>query len=94
MFNSKSREETGLEKAIDGLLSEMKGFTADTKEYAAMADQLVKLYELKDIDKPERVKPDTLAIIAGNLLVAVVIVTYESKNILTSKALSFLQKTR
>jgi len=94
MFNSKSREETGLEKAIDGLLSEMKGFTADTKEYSAMADQLEKLYKLKDIDKPERVKPDTLAIIAGNLLVAVVIVTYESKNILTSKALSFLQKTR
>jgi len=94
MFRSKSHEDSGLEKAIEGLLSEMKGFTADTEEYAKMADQLEKLYKLKEIDKPERVKPDTLAIIAGNLLVAVVIVTYESKNIVTSKALSFLQKTR
>jgi hypothetical protein len=95
MFPSKSpRQKTGLEIAIDELLSEMKGYTADTEEYAKMVDQLDTLYKLKDIDKPERIKPDTLAIIGGNVLVAVVIVGFERTNIMTSKALSFLLKTR
>lgn len=94
MFRSKSRDKTGLETAIDELLNEMKGVTADSEEYTTMAANLDTLYKLKDVDKPERLKPDTLAIIGGNILVAVVIVGFEKSNIMTSKALSFMLKTR
>jgi len=86
--------KSGLDRAIDQILAEMEGYTADEEDYDKMTDQLAKLYALKALDKPNRVSPDTLALISGNLLVAVIIVAYEQKNIITSKAGAFLLKTR
>ncbi len=87
-------KKTGLEKAIDSVLIDMNTFTSETEDYAASTDQLVKLYTLKDIDRPKRVSPDTLAIIAGNLFGILVIVGYERANVITSRASNFLLKLR
>lgn len=43
-------EPTKLEEAIDRIMSKMAGIEPDTKEYAAMVDQLTKLYKLKETD--------------------------------------------
>jgi uncharacterized protein (DUF169 family) len=43
-------DSTELNAAIDRILTAMSDLEPDTKEYAAMADQLVKLYKLKEID--------------------------------------------
>lgn len=95
MFPKKTvKEKTGLEKAIDQLLSEMANFSGDDDEYSKMADQLEKLYKLKDIDKPDRVDANTLALIAGNLAGIVLIVGYERANVVTSKALGFVRQLR
>jgi hypothetical protein len=94
MLNRKSKEKSGLDKAIETVLSEMQGYTCDEDEYDKMSDQLKKLYKLKALDKPERVSKDTLAIITGNVLVALVIVAYEQKNIITTKAPAFISKIR
>ncbi len=95
MFTPKTpTEKSGLEKAIDSVLTDMNTVTSETEEYAASVDQLVKLYSIKDIDRPKRVSPDTLAIIAGNLAGILVIVGHERANIVTSKALGFLLKLR
>lgn len=95
MFKPKPpREKTGLEKAIDDVLTDMQGYTSETDEFAKAVDQLDKLYKLKTIDSPERVSPDTLAIIAGNLVGIVLIVGYERANVVTSKALTFVLKAR
>lgn len=88
------KKESRLEEAIDNILAEMAGHDADSDEYAAMTDQLTKLYALKAIDKPDRISKDTLAIIAGNLIGILLIVGYEQGHILTSKAGSFLVKIR
>lgn len=94
MLKRKTKEKTGLDKAIETILSEMEGYTCDEDEYDKMSDQLKKLYKLKALDKPERVSKDTLAIITGNVLVAVVIVAYEQKHIITTRAGTFLLKAR
>jgi hypothetical protein len=95
MFTSKDPDEkSGLEEAIDTVLSEMAGVTTDSDEYAKMVDQLVKLYSLKDTDAKKRVSPDTLAMITGNLLGILVIVGHERAHVVTSKALSFVTKLR
>jgi len=86
--------KSGLDLAIDQILNEMQGYTCDEDEYSKMTDQLEKLYKLKEIDKPERISKDTLALIAGNIFVALVIVAYEQKSIVTTKATNFLLKTR
>lgn len=88
------KESSGLEKAIDTVFSEMSGHSTDSPEYAKMVEQLSKLYSLKEIDSPKRVSPDTLAIVAGNLLGIVLIVGHERAHVVTSKALTFLLKLR
>jgi hypothetical protein len=94
MLIRRTEHETRLEKAIDDILVQMSTISADNKEYSAMCDQLVKLYELKKIDLPQQVSPDTLVIVAGNLLGILLIVNYEKMEIMTSKALSLVLRLR
>lgn len=87
-------EKSGLQKAIDELFDDMASVQSDSEEYSSMVDQLSKLYSLKEIDRPKRVSPDTMAIVAGNLLGIILIVGHERMNVVTSKALNFVMKLR
>lgn len=95
MFAKKSSTATAvnLDQAIDKLLFQMDNVNGDADEYAKMADQLVKLYKLKEVDSKKRVSPDTLAVVAGNLLGILVIVGHEKAHVMTSKAIGFVMKT-
>lgn len=86
--------KTGLEKAIDDLLNEMNSVSSDSEEYSKMVDQLVKIYNLKDVDRPKRISPDTLATVLGNLAGILLIVGHERANVVTSKALGFVLKLK
>lgn len=94
MFTKTETEKSGLDKVIDDLLANMHSAECDSEEYAKMADQLEKIYKLKEVDSKKRVSPDTLALIGGNLAGILIIVGYEHSHIVTSKALSFLNKLR
>ena len=99
MFTRKpSSNKDGLTKAIDSLLEEMSALSGDDPEYAKMADQLTKLYALKEVDhKVEsnmRINLDTLAVVGANLAGILMIVGYERENVMTSKALSLLMKLK
>jgi len=95
MFTKTQTEPTQLVLAIDGVLNEMATTSSSSKEYAAMADQLVKLMKLKeDISSKKTISSDTLALIAGNLAGIVLILTHEHAHVITSKALSFVMKLR
>ena len=92
MFAKKPQHEYELDKVINKLLLELPTFDADTEEYAAVVTQLERLYKLKDDNRSKQVSPDTLAIVAGNLLGILIIVGYEHAHVATSKALSFVLK--
>jgi hypothetical protein len=92
MFNQIPPEKTGLEKAIDGVLSEMDGVSADSDEFEKMTDQLVKLHAMKTQESRPRISPDVKATIAANLAGILVIVGHERTHIVTSKALGFIKK--
>lgn len=95
MFNLKPQNEnSGLQEAIDEILREMARYSSSSDEYAKMADQLSKLYSLKEIDSKRRVSPDTLALVIANLTGIILIVGHERMNVVTSKALSFVMKLR
>lgn len=95
MFYKKNPTEmSGLDRAIDNVLFEMRGYTAESDEYTTMVDQLTKLYALKEHENPCRVSPDTLAIVVGNIIGIVLIVGHERAHIVTSKALNFVLKLR
>lgn len=95
MFTKKiPTEEIGLKEAIDRLLFAMQGRDCDSEEYATMADQLSKLYKLREFNTSRRVSPDTVAVIAGNIVGILLILNYERLNVVTSKALNFAMKLR
>lgn len=95
MFTLKTpAQKSGLEKAIDDLHRQMDVVMADSEEYDRLTDQLTKLYKLREHDAPKRVSPDTLVLAGANILGIAMIVGHERAHVVTSKALSFVQKLR
>lgn len=99
LFTKKTlTEKSGLENAIDEILAQMDHcVSVDSDEYALMSIQLEKLYKLKEIDRENgpfwnRVNADTVVKTGGMLIGIGAIVVYEQKNVMGSKALSFVQK--
>jgi hypothetical protein len=81
-----------LTETIDRVLQQLNGEEPQTDQYARMNDQLVKLYAIKNENRSRRVSPDTLAGIVANLFGIGILVGYEQKHIITSKALGFIRK--
>lgn len=90
MFNIQPRAKTGLEITIDTLIAEMDVVAGDSPEYAAMADQLVKLMKLKSEVGRKPISLDTWAAVVANLGGILIIVAYEQKHVIVSKALPFI----
>lgn len=91
---NKVDKRSNLEKEIDNVLKRMSELDPDSKEYSAMASNLELLFSAKSKEKDRKISPDTLAVIAGNLLGIGLILTYEKANVITSKALGFVIKGR
>lgn len=81
-----------LNETIEHILAQLKTEEPETERYARMSDQLIKLYAVKNENRSRRVSPDTLAGILANLFGIGIIVGYEQKHIITSKALGFIRK--
>lgn len=98
MFNRKKKQTVKpLDAAIAEVYSDMAGFTSDCDEYAKMADQLSKLYALKEIDDDSwkrRLSPDAVLTVAGNLVAVGIIVGYEHHHVITSKVPQLLRLMR
>lgn len=86
MQNPFKRTEDKVDALIDRVIEDMEMFGPDSEEYPKLIANLEKLYKLRAEKKPSRVSPDTLAIVMGNLLGILIIVAYEEKHVITSKA--------
>jgi hypothetical protein len=95
MFKLFKRDKrTTLEKEIDGVIEIMEQTNPGTEIYSIMADNLHRLYEAKGKEPKRGISPDTIVLVAGNVLVVVLILTYEQTHIITTKALSFILRGR
>lgn len=94
MFFQNPAPKSELEDAISELIAEMKTVNADSKEYAAMADNLVKLYKLKEVDHDPKKQLSYDAILSAGASIAgiLIIVSYEEKHALVSKSIGFVKK--
>lgn len=88
--------DSALDQTMQTLLSEMAGFEGHDKEYGKMVDRLQKLHVVRSERQKDRfpVSLETLITVGSNLLGILMILGYERTHILSSKALSFVVKTR
>jgi hypothetical protein len=93
MFTMKAKaEKTGLEEARDTLLIELKNFQADADEYTKMMVHLKTLSELIKAESHERLNPNTVALVSGNVVIALMVIGFEKTNVVTTKVVPFLLK--
>lgn len=92
----KSNEEKLLDIEIGSMVRQLQSYHAshDDKEYDRIVTQLERLYKLKEMEKPQRVSPDTWALIGANLLGIALIMTHEFTHPITTKALNFAIKPK
>jgi hypothetical protein len=81
------------DEPIDKVLIELETYGVETPEFETALSHLERLTKLK-AEKPERVSPDTMAIVAGNLLGILIMVGYEQKHVMTSKAMGLLHRVK
>lgn len=95
MFKKPAPEKTELDKVLDELLIDLQNEEHDSDRYATIMERVIKLYQLKEVDTksaPERISPDTLMKVSGNLLGIMLIVGHERAHVVTSKALTFVKQ--
>lgn len=92
MFTRQPKEKTDLDRTIAMLVALMS--EAEPDAAIRISEQIAKLYKAKEQETPKRVSPDTLILVAGNLLGIVLILNYEKANVLTSRAIGFVMKLR
>jgi hypothetical protein len=102
------RLETELNRVLDAMSSaspetkeysematqyvKLTGLINETAEYELLVDQIVKLHKLKEADAKKRVSPDTIAVIAGNLVGIGMVIGYERAGAITSRAFGLVMK--
>jgi hypothetical protein len=83
---------------VDGEISRtviaLQRATIDSEEYGTLLGRLEKLQKIRQEEKPDAVSTDVLVMAATNLIGIIAILQYENLNVVTSKALSFVTRTR
>ena len=88
-------KQSKLDDPIDVILEEMKEFGPGTTEYEALLDKLERMSALQSKETwTRRIDPTQVAAVAANLAGIVTIVHFEKINVLTSKAVTMLHRTK
>lgn len=92
MFTKKPAEKTGLERAREDALDVLNDYAPVDDEYKTILKRVVTLSNLMEKEAPEKLSINALLPVIGTIASVVVIVGYEQRQVLTSKALQFLPK--
>lgn len=88
------QDSSPLDKEITRVTRELDNHIVSSEEYASLVDQLIRLHKLRNEEKSAEVSKDTLVLAGTNLLGILLIISYEHKHVITSKALPMIQKPR
>jgi hypothetical protein len=101
-LKSFSADEEGYQTAVDQLVK-LYALKNNIDQLNLQAQQTFAAHQLAQDDsrwqeeqdeRPffERIDPDTVLTVAGNLLVALIVIKYEQRSVISSKVLSFMRK--
>ena len=88
------KEKTSLDELIDTVQTQMFGYDADSDEFKKAAKRLDLLYKMRSSTSTDRLNINTAVAVVGNLAGILLILNHERLHVVTSKALSFVLKTR
>lgn len=90
----RSNESIMLQEEIDRTLKAMQDLDVNSEEGTRLRAQLSELYEIRELRNKDRIKVDTIALVAGNLIGIVLILNHERAHVISTKALGFVFKGR
>jgi hypothetical protein len=88
------RKPSKIDELTNHITLEMDIVGPYSDKYPVLLDNLERLTKLQREERSNRVSPDMLASVAGNLLGVLTIVSYEHAHVVTSKALGMLHRTK
>lgn len=83
-----------LDEPIADLLTEMNGEDKDSERYKTLVYNLDSLMQMKAYEGKNRVSPDALFSGIVTFSMALLFVSYEHKNVISTKALMFLPRPK
>lgn len=89
-----NRGPSDFDEAIDRVLAELKETNLGTEDFEVRLAYLERLNRLRNEERSNRVSPDTMAIVAANILGILIVVGYEQGNVIASKGLGFVLRTK
>lgn len=94
LFKTSVKYQLLLEKELEQQLLLLRSRLSETEEYTKILANVERLHELMGEHKPARISPETKATIAANLIGILMIIRHEDVNVISSKALGFIMRTR
>jgi hypothetical protein len=86
------KRDSELDEPIDKLLEELRAYDPNSTEFAAAMEHLETLTKMRAEEHRFPVSPETMALVVGNLVGILIIVGYEQKHVVTSKAMTMLNR--
>jgi hypothetical protein len=94
MVNIFQKTPSKLDEPIDRLLLQLASVDVGSDEHELRMKQLERLMKLKAAEPTNGVSPDTVVTVAGSLLGILIIVAYEQKHVMVSKALGMVLRSK
>lgn len=88
------RKTSKLDDVEDRLVQELLVQDPTSTVFSDALEHFERVVELRSKKDRWRVSPDTMAVVAGNLIGIVIMVKYERFNVITSKAKDMLLRTQ
>lgn len=87
-------EQLALEKVIADTIEELNHVTADSSEFAKITEQLETLNKIRNSQRPDKISPETIAMICANLGGILLVMNFERTHVIATKAFSFISKLK
>lgn len=87
------KRDSVLIEPIGLVLTHMNEMKPGNEEFDQSMKHLDALMRMKAEERPNRINPNTVLIVLGNILGILVIVAYEQKHVMVSRALAFVNRT-
>lgn len=88
------KAQTQLELALDRAFTQLDSVQFGSQDYDDILEIITKLQKLQNEKDADSVSKDTILTVGANLLGILLIISTEREHVITTKALSMLQKSK